>query len=667
MKRFWSKLIFRETPARGVFFALTLWGAGLYLLGSLLFAGWVCGWVGGGNEWPPIQRGCDLRNLWIPLAASLVLPLYFLWMTVRFCRSRRLGLMFGLILVAPPMWVLLLPVVNVLGGPFPALRNGWNSGLFFLLLPLLLLFCGSNWKWAAAALVSWGLGLLMCIVASNGMMTWGALDPSQQWLAEQTRFLGVAGWAVWGGAALLLLLAGYLFSAKLIAVSGEVRFRSLFGKPVLVCWGVAAIVYLTFTVMAFSADWKADRRLQALEKQFGRPLTPEALEKFYYRDGRGDAAFWAEMEQRNLKEAIPESEIPPKQAVFSSGQLAQIRGKFEKSRNRQEEWEKAFSGPIPHLDLNFRRGQLFFLEFPNLWMIRKFDRLEMWRIRFALADGDFGTALAAYERIGAANRALGRELFLIGGLVWVSCEDLRLDALELLLESNRLSGEQLRRFSQELSETEERIPQVQERAMYGEAVGLLDAIDLWNSGHSQMLVVFPFSKEACRLVSRKSFFLFFPQLRWWNGLDTAEAFGQYATPPQMDSKPGSHAPRLLSSFCAPMGGILRRFTELTARVRAMRGLIAAELYQREHGEYPEKMADLPLDPFSGKPLLYGKGEFRMVVAEKPPAPDDWKHRPHTIPVSAVQVWSVGQNGKDDNGLNIRFESDDVRAIRRISP
>ena len=106
---------------------------------------------------------------------------------------------------------------------------------------------------------------------------------------------------------------------------------------------------------------------------------------------------------------------------------------------------------------------------------------------------------------------------------------------------------------------------------------------------------------------------------------------------------------------------------LTARLRAVRGLIQAELYRRKHGDWPESLPDLPLDPYSGKPLLYRKGEclqkFNRLDSEPP-------HRilPEIHSVPAIQVWSVGPDGVDDGGFRPDgSHCDDVRALLRIQP
>ena len=77
-------------------------------------------------------------------------------------------------------------------------------------------------------------------------------------------------------------------------------------------------------------------------------------------------------------------------------------------------------------------------------------------------------------------------------------------------------------------------------------------------------------------------------------------------------------------------------TKEQARQAALVVLLAAQWYHREHGRYPEQAADLlteyldtlPVDPFArnGEPVRYRLSEDRTAA-----------------------VWSIGQNGIDDNG------------------
>ena len=124
-------------------------------------------------------------------------------------------------------------------------------------------------------------------------------------------------------------------------------------------------------------------------------------------------------------------------------------------------------------------------------------------------------------------------------------------------------------------------------------------------------------------------------------------------------------------YCCWVNGIDSARTaiwNLVARLRAERVLIAAELYKREHGDYPETMADLPLDPLTGKPLRYRKGDclWQVPASREEGAAEDCSPFSRAggettkNTVSGVQVWGSGRDRHDNDGGN-----DDVRAILRM--
>jgi len=259
---------------------------------------------------------------------------------------------------------------------------------------------------------------------------------------------------------------------------------------------------------------------------------------------------------------------------------------------------------------------------------------------------------------------------MIGGLGWLGGERLRLDGYQFLLESGQLTEPQLRELENDLRQTEDEIPQIRTRSHYAEAVLELDTMKMLTSLSSLQLVGY----RRTPAIPLDSFFGFFPQLRWYFTQEMSETIvsvesfgkndlsGKFSRPLTMMMQP------VWSSYDAA-------FRELTAQVRAMRGLVAAELYKREHGDYPETLAGLLPDPFSGKPLLYRKGEcpwqeesLRWIQPEKPeegdlPFLDERPYREQEIKqtaVPAVQVWSVGPNGKNDDG-----NGDDIRAVMRM--
>jgi hypothetical protein len=98
------------------------------------------------------------------------------------------------------------------------------------------------------------------------------------------------------------------------------------------------------------------------------------------------------------------------------------------------------------------------------------------------------------------------------------------------------------------------------------------------------------------------------------------------------TRPGSDEPfiRVLASHVGSAG---RDFAESEARLGLLRAALALQEYRQAHGRFPaslERLAPdvlprIPIDPFSGRPLLY------------------------RVKAGGAILYSVGENGKDDGG------------------
>ena len=95
---------------------------------------------------------------------------------------------------------------------------------------------------------------------------------------------------------------------------------------------------------------------------------------------------------------------------------------------------------------------------------------------------------------------------------------------------------------------------------------------------------------------------------------------------------------------------------------ALQALLRAEEHRRKYGEYPETLSNLPIDPFSGKPMLYRYGttdvtELVLQLTEVPSmTKDEPSHKHYELTsqsrqAKVVQVWSVGPNGQNEGGIS----------------
>lgn len=70
-------------------------------------------------------------------------------------------------------------------------------------------------------------------------------------------------------AGLLLLLAGYGFTAVIWAEAEGVKLRRMFGKKVVVPWGMALSCFVFSLLLALWASQESERDKTALERRFG--------------------------------------------------------------------------------------------------------------------------------------------------------------------------------------------------------------------------------------------------------------------------------------------------------------------------------------------------------------------------------------------------------------
>jgi hypothetical protein len=331
------------------------------------------------------------------------------------------------------------------------------------------------------------------------------------------------------------------------------------------------------------------------------------------------------------------------------------------------ELEKRFENPPPLPERVFKTGELAGMLLPELRYYRLLCRLERWQLEFALQNKDVPEIKRVLRRLDIITAASSREATLIGGLVWIACENIRLDGLERLLESNLLSDADWRNISAELEKTESQVPVIHERALYSEAIFDLDFFEMYKRPKIARNVTVPV----------QSFRWIFPQLWWQFALDKAALMKNFNVTDFTHMRDMPKSPFFMCNMLLPaLQNAGYKFYALTARIRSMRTLIAADEIRRTRGSFPETLENLPLDPFSGKPLQYRKGDVRREVLHCAQSPDDGNRifeERLIITAPAVQVWSVGANKLDDDGFsgkqtgNDGHRPDDVRAMIRQKP
>ena len=612
MKHKLCKLFFWNTPAKGVFFALTFFIVGSSLWFTFYQTLWLsdCGLVMLNNMSDSYEREIQVWaviQLLITLY-SLAVFLRAVWRLIGNCRWHH--------------------DYRPLCCVFPAMVV-WVAGGLFCLVPLPIL-----------------LKVLSCYGGFFGGLP--------AWVAPFANL--PAGW--WGAAylvAVLCMVVGGYFMVKGFAQGEGKRLHDVVSKPGVALWGVFGIVYVVFLVMAMVQSRQVAQTRSMVEQRFGHPLTADGLREFYQQQGIVDGDFWNRLKENKLPSELA---IGDKVSKYWNWQLPeQLTPDFEAAFDA---YCKANEKPILELEKNFDSipplplyelipGRLVSQMLEPLQSCRNFENLELSRMRVALKRKDKNEAMSAYRRMANCTANLQYTPFLIGGLVWLSAENMRLDAMERLLESRLLTEEDLQRLAADLVALEERIPAIHQQSMYAEAVFSQDVLWGMETGKAEYDVNIAFVQLRW----------FYPQLWFQAALDKEQMLKVYLAKDfnSMDDYIKHNAyilSRMLIPVLKPSGN---KFHGLTARVRAMQALLKAEAYRREHGDFPETMSDLPTDPFTGKPMLYRYGiaeisEYVLKVNEDEEEPrETYELEPQTKQAKVVQVWSAGPNGVDDGGIN----------------
>ena len=465
----------------------------------------------------------------------------------------------------------------------------------------------------------------------------------------------------WGIAylfAVLLMTFGGFSIVAAVARGTAVPLRHSLCKPGIALWGVFWVVYCLLLALALMQSAALSPVSSILQKRFGYPLAAEGLREYYQNMGSADAEFWKGFKE---KAELP-SNFPIGNAILNywNGNAPdeltpEFLTAFENYCIANEaplrELEKCFDSVPPLLSYDFQPGNLSeSLLKPPYASFRRFSKLELIRIHLQRKEKD--EALRTYQHLSNCTEHLQREPFMIGSLIWIALEKVRLEAVERLLESRLLTEDDLRRLASDLTTLEERIPMIHRHAMFTEAVFGQDAFWSMEVG-----------KNPAAPIAFAQLCWFYPQLWLQAARDKMYILQQYEKEDFTHIATPSPTAYFFSSSLLPgLKAAGNKFYALTAQVRASQALLRAEAYCREHGDYPETLPDLPTDPFTGKPMLYryGTAEITRYVLrfikdpswtdeEKPY--EEYDLAPQATQAKVVQVWSVGPNGRDEGGVS----------------
>ena len=602
MKKLLSRIFFLDAPAQGVFFFLTL----LFTLPWFLLV-----WLFHCSRVPLSLFVFATEGGRVGTAYAFIVPLC---MVLLFCADA----LFLCLRLLPELWRV------VKKRRFAPLLYGVGA---------VLALCGGVF-----VLMKLLVNLFKCL--SLFFPFWN--------MPPEMGFVQQLGWGWFALIGLVLLLGAYLLMGKTISLLWQTSFKVLFGKGVLVLWGLVLVSYLCSLVLAFQAASRYHRSIEELAEYFGHPMTASGFADVYYNGRTPDAAYWKKVSELTRK----------KNGLFNAtfcGKPVRIESFLNPNEQVDEEflskWKAYFIGnesirqleamldePLPLPERNYSDEKLLAsLPLNELPFIRELARMERWRQRIAMEADDTAAVQMAWRRLENICAYMQNEPFLMGSLVWLAVEHMRLASLERLVPWEKTESAWLEAQAAKLAEMEETVKQVQQSAVYGEAVFAINAINLiCNDGE----------KRSNPCVLR----WFLPQVWRMLANDAAEALKAYKISDFADfpEKRGDSFMMYMLSDALRHAGT-HKFPAFVANLRIMRSLIDAELQKRRTGHYPDQLDTLQ-DPFSKQPLKYKKGQIELRITKLIPRKED------------IEWWLSGDtaDSKNTDAFDDSFGGDSIK-------
>ena len=657
MKKFLKKIFFWDDPTAGAVFGWilslvsTFCFSNFHLLNRFFFS---------------VSKGDRLFNSPVVLVTGIIqalLTVYCLFLsTVFFFRQdqSRYKMFFWYISVAITVMIFSLGTM---------LEHKW---LIFI-IGTSLIFAGYNALCIRKRNFGWYITLLVCGTACwPGVMVLVAVSQCLDCHGGELFFPVAVTWRVpIVYSAVLFYIAFMLSNFKLWTSANNKRLRDVWGVRCNVLLTILVISYLSTVAAALEQQKKCQTALTALEKNFQRKISADALKEIYYRNRKTDENFHIALE-KSWKEFNGKDQIL-NQIISESAQLdklpEQYRSKFFSTE--AEKIGKFFDAPLPARERNYSSGTLMSMLLPDLNVMRRAAWFFAWQIRIACENKDYPKAILAWKRSAAIREYLKYDTSLIAILVMIAVDNIRLDSLEQLLASNMLGDDDLQDIQSFLCNSVKRMPEIKRDVLYFEAVLGSDAVyGLANGSMSG-------DTENAGAEGIKHYRFLVPGIWYLANRNYYNLLSHYNVESidKVDKKIEYSPENLLAAMIMPQFKTsVDRMMEIEMRYQAFNALIEAEKIKRKTGKYPEKLPLNITDHFSGKPLLYklGKHEKREVYLKKEKHPDgaieqgyyySTEYRIKTV--YGVSVWSVGRNKTDDcglNGMKNGEKTDDQRAL-----
>ena len=434
------------------------------------------------------------------------------------------------------------------------------------------------------------------------------------------------------------------------SVGASVAMGVLVAAPIAVyLFLVAGNINLERRMNAELAADKAQGRVSYLEDalalpRFNRPSPIEdAIARFYDTNARELDKVDPLAVIGRLMYALPTSEM-----------WVNAEGMLKHSPDTIALIDKMSSYSEASFEYNFTWEDAALVELPHLAIFRSSAAFNNLRMLIAANNGDSDAAFAHWRRNLNLQKQLSGDIFAISPLVLNSIDTSTLMTLNRCIAMGAFSDDQLREIAKDLQRFE---PAAKALAGFTIDIERLYAYNVFYSElmreDNDMQYTAPclFNQLLAPIVRRGLLTYTISRIDEVRHIFSA---ADIIEPYQMDKDIFATSPERKRFYQRNLPGmhlfeqVYGQYSDLLARGRATQVLIAAELFRRSTGELPRLQTELvpnylpalPIDPHTGKPLIY---EFTTLEV---PLFDDQTAPAHVLSVRSAKVnhdWTMHRN------------------------
>ncbi len=430
--------------------------------------------------------------------------------------------------------------------------------------------------------------------------------------------------------------------------------RDVWGWKCNILLIILVLVYTCCVCSAWLQQKECEKAVVALEEKFQRKISCKAVKDIYFRDRKCDEKFHAAFQKvwaNFFNIAQPYTYAIDEVSALDKVPAA-VRERFLSCK--AEDFGRFFDAPFPAMKRDFSAGKSMAMDMSDVSAMRPAARFLTGVLRIACDNRDRAMAMRAWKRFDTIKKYLEHDISVVGALVMIYSETLRMQGLGMMLSSSILTDDDLTEVQQYLQQSAEQMVEMNRKHLYFEAVFLYDALCGVADGS---VAVFP---EQAGAEGVKNYRFLFPGIWYLAAYNCNYMLNRFHVENLSSFNEDvitDHSPKLLlaSRIMPALKRAGDRMMEMEMHYQCFNALVEAEKIKRQTGKYPETLPLNIIDRFRGKALRHKIGNHeiqeKFIRYEKD---DDGEVtgslelRNRSVP--GIAVWSVGKNKLDDNGV-----------------